>query len=63
MKDPHRCGTSPVLGGNYVGTLAGEAGTAAPGADTWIEGVVVDGGSVTAEGDYAGGLLRLDAAE
>lgn len=45
-----------VLGGNYVGTLAGEAGTAAPG-DTWIEGVVVDGGSVTAEGDYAGGLF------
>jgi hypothetical protein len=45
-----------VLGGNYVGTLAGEAGTSVPD-DTWIEGVVVDGGSVTAEGDYAGGLF------
>jgi hypothetical protein len=40
-----------VLGGGFVGTLAGDA------AESSIEHVVVDGGSVTAEGDYAGGLF------
>ena len=40
-----------VLGGSFVGTLAGEV------TEVLVERVVVEGGSVVAEGDYAGGLF------